>query len=480
MTGTDAARAGTRGARGHAVVVGGSLTGLLSAWVLAEHLDVTVVERDPVTEGPEFRPGVPQGRHAHALMEGGQRALENLLPGILDELVAAGATRTPLPTRLAWLDRNGWNRIGNEGRVSFLTCTRPLLNWTIRQRVATHPRISFVHGTTVTGLVHEAGAVCGIAVRPKGGEPSEIAAELVVDASGRGSLTPKWLAELGYPEPEDEIIDAGLAYATRLFKRTPRAAAQKFNAVTVQPVPENPTMGLLVPVENDQWLLALGGMRGHEPPTDVEAWMDFAKNLRTPLIHELVSEAEPVTQVFGFRNTQNRRRHYERTARHPEGLLVLGDAACTFNPIYGQGMTAASREAVGLRALLAKHGTGPGLARKAQKMVFKTTANPWLMATSEDRSYPTTVGGKKIGLADKVLSWYISRLNSEGLVNPKIGANFFAVVSLADPPAALFKPAMILAALRRPYSRRGGAVPAPVLAPALQAVRDQAVREGVR
>ena len=448
----------------HAVVIGASLTGLLAAWTLAGHMDkVTVIERDRLPENPEFRPGVPQARHAHGFMEGGQRALEELLPGILDEFVAAGATRTKLPSELLWLDYAGWNDRTLPGDGTFLSCTRPLLNWTVHQRVATHSRITFVEATTVTSLLHSGGAVTGVVTKAKGGEEEEqITADLVVDASGRGSAAPQWLEALGYPAPAEEVIDAGLAYATRLFHRPPGSDKNDFNVVMIQPVVSAPRFGLLLPVEGDRWLVAVCGVRGFEPPTDPEGWMDYVKSLRNPIIAEMLADAEPASPIFGFRNTQNRRRRYDRSARHPENFVVLGDAACTFNPIYGQGMSASCIQAVEFRKLVAKHGTGSGLARKAQKMAARTVRNPWEMATSEDRRHPTTTGGRAPGPVDKALDWYIKRVSAEALVNPVACEAFFGVVTLVEPPTTLFKPAVLLAALRR--KGRHITAPEPVLA----------------
>ncbi|AKH82193.1 hypothetical protein AA958_08060 [Streptomyces sp. CNQ-509] len=455
---------GARG--GRAIVIGGGLTGMLAAWALAEVMDeVTVLERDREPTGPDFRPGVPQGRHAHAFMEGGQRALEELLPGIIDELVEAGATRTKLPAELLWLDYAGWNDRGTAirgGAGSFLTCTRPMLDWIVRSRVLKSPRITVRHGVTVSALLCSEDAVRGVVAQEKGGEPEELKAPLVVDASGRGSNAPRWLRELGYPEPKEELIDSGMAYASRLLHRTPESEKESFNVVMIQPVLSTPRFGLLIPVEDNRWLVALGGLRGYEPPTESDDWTQFAKELRSPMIYKMIENAEPATNVFGFRNTQNRRRYYEKLSRRPDGFLVLGDAACTFNPVYGQGMSVACFEGLALRKLLAKHGAGKGMTRKAQKMVARTIRNPWTMATSEDRRYPTTVGGGRPNALERMLDWYVKRVSAEALVNPVAGKAFFSVVMLLEPPTHLFRPGVVLAALRR----RGASitVPEPVLA----------------
>jgi 2-polyprenyl-6-methoxyphenol hydroxylase-like FAD-dependent oxidoreductase len=445
---------------GGAIVIGGGFCGVLMAAALAEHMDVTVVERDELPEGPVFHPGVPHARHAHILLEGGQRALDTLLPGILDELVAAGATRVGLPASLLWLSYAGWAGRFPVDATTFLTCTRPLLDWTIRRRVAAHPRIRFHQGATVTGLVASDGAVRGVRIRQKDGTQEELTATVVVDASGRGSQAPKWLEELGYPVPVEELIDSGMAYATRLFRRTPDFDVEGFQAVNIQPHLSFPRFGLLIPAEENRWLVALGGLRGHEPPNDPDAWLEFAASLRSPVIHRLLVDAEPVTPVYGFRNTQNRRRYYEKLGRHPEGLLVLGDAACTFNPVYGQGMSVSAMEAVALRDLVGRRGTGPGLSAEVRKLVARTVKNPWLMATSEDRKYPTTVGGRRRGAADRAADWYLDRVMAEALVNPRVLASFLRVVALVDPPGRLFSPQVALPSLR---PKHRPAVPEPVL-----------------
>jgi len=325
-------------AGGHALVVGGSMAGLLAARVLADHFErVTVVDRDRYPKGPEFRAGVPQSRHLHALLGRGQELLEGMFPGLVAELTAAGAVTIAWPAEALSLAPAGWTRRFPTS-VTVLSLTRPLLEWAVRRRVAALGRVRFAEGTEAVGLLADPDrrAVIGARLRDRGqpdGPAAELAAELVVDASGRDSRAPRWLEELGYGAPPETRVNAFLGYATRYYRPPPGFAAD-WRALYLRGVPpRHPRGGALFPVEGDRWMVTLGGYGRDYPPTDEAGFLAYACSLRSRVLYDAIKEAEPLTPVHGYRRTDNQLRHYDRLARWPERFVVTGDAVCAFNPV---------------------------------------------------------------------------------------------------------------------------------------------------
>src|SRR5215207_5783483 len=398
-----AARGGPGKTGGHAVVLGGSLAGLLAARVLARHFGrVTVVERDAYPSDTAVRKGVPQASHVHALMRRGQQVIEELFPGLLGELLAGGAHLVDVPGEVAWLTPAGWGaRFPSDLHV--IGFTRPLLDLHVRRRLADDPRVRILEETETLRLLPDAGGggVCGVQCRARrpGGAEEELRADLVVDATGRGSRAPRWLAELGYQAPEETVVNGFLGYASRLY-RVPAGFASSWKGAYVQLAPPERTRGgIMLPVEGRRWLVTLLGGGRDYPPVDEEGFLEFARSLPSPVIYDAIKGAEPLTPVRGHRATENRRRHYERLRRQPDNFLVTGDAACAFNPVYGQGMTAAALGALALDESLGeqrrRHPGGKlrGLARRFQKRLAKANAAPWLLATGEDFRYREVEGG---------------------------------------------------------------------------------------
>ncbi|MET9428981.1 MULTISPECIES: FAD-dependent monooxygenase [unclassified Streptomyces] len=440
----------------HAVVIGGSLAGLLAARVLADHAErVTIVERDRFPEGPEPRAGVPQGRHIHVLLDSGRRALDELLPGVVDELRAQGAPRVGMPEDLVqWQDGHWYRR--TPASAYLLTGSRPHLEHVVRRRVLADPRIRTVEGTEAVGLVGDAARVRGVLLRERGAaqgaerEARPLAADLVVDASGRGSRAPAWLSAIGAEPPHEETLDTGLAYATRVYRDGSAGDGTDGLGQYIVPNPHQTRGAVVLPTEEGRHLVTLSGLRGDEPPTDAEAFEEYAARLPHPLVSEWLAKAEPEGPVHGFRRTANVRRRYDRPGRRPAGFLATGDALCTFNPIYGQGMSVAALSAVALRDALA-HPRRTPTTRRVQRALFDASRQAWDVSAGADRNMPGARGdAARTRAADRAVAWYLQRVQARAVGDPEVGAAFRSVLSLVEPPTALFAPRIVRAVLFGP------------------------------
>ncbi|CAM5619462.1 hypothetical protein SAVIM338S_05784 [Streptomyces avidinii] len=444
----------------HAVVLGAGMAGLLAARVLARRFSrVTVIERDELPDaGPEFRPGVPQSRHVHILWSRGVELLELMLPGVTGKLVEAGASLLNSPRDFLWLSPADWFRPLDGAEV--LIGSRESLEWTVRREVLRNGRIRLRSGTAATGLVAGPDGRSVAGVRLRGADP--VAARLVVDATGRTSKATTWLEALGHPAPEVTRIDSHLGYSSRYFA-IPADPERRWQGLYVQSRPGLPRGGVLVR-QGDRWLVTLLGNGEHVPPVKDEEFLDFARSLRSPALYDAIRDATPLSAPTAFRNTANEWRHYERLDRWPDGFVVLGDAACRFNPVYGHGMTVAAlaAEALAKEVRTLNPEEIAGAARRIQRRTTAAAAVPWQIATGEDIRYPVT-DGPPAGRAARVLQGYMSRVMAGANSDPVIAERFFGVLSLTASPATLLGPATVARVLskwRLPTAPDAAAYPA--------------------
>ncbi len=420
------------------------MTGMLAAAVLADHADVTVVERDLLPSGPEPRKGLPQARHAHVLWSGGVKALEELLPGITEQLVARGAWRARIMTDLVSKAPSGqWFRRFNHSHHTNLLCSRDLLDAVIRARVLEDRRITLRPQTELLALQGSANRVSGVRIRAAHSEDT-LTADLVIDASGRASRAPVWLRDLGLPPVLERKVDAGLVYASRTY-RAPGSTADGFPIVNVQADPRQAPGkgGIIAPIEGGRWLVTLAGTRGGQPTADNDAFLAFARELPHPVIGELLAGAEPETDVVTTRSTANKRRYYERAARWPEGFAVLGDAVAGYNPVYGHGLSVSAQSVIALRRVLRRQDLGArGLARSIQKAAARPVDNAWSLAVGQDVFYPGASDQPPSRL-ERILAAFVDRAVDAGSRNPRALRVLLDVMSMETSPARLFMPDMV-------------------------------------
>jgi 2-polyprenyl-6-methoxyphenol hydroxylase-like FAD-dependent oxidoreductase len=435
-----------------AVVIGGSVAGMLAAAALSRSVDdVIVLERDELPAGPHPRRRVPQARHAHILLPSGRDAIQELLPeaDVRRRLLASGAHEQPM-TGILGFGAQGWYRrwptVADE--LLLTCCSRDLLDSIVREAVLETARVT-VRRAEALSLLGTAQRVTGVRVLTAGAE-EDLSADLVVDASGRGSRVENWLEALGVSGIPTDEVDSGLVYASRVF-RVPKGA-EDFPLTQVEANPADSRPGRsanLVPIEGGRWLVSLAGTRGGEPTADPEEFTDFALGLRHPLVGQLVSGAEPLSEVFLTRSTRNRRRGFEKAAL-PEGVVVLGDAVATYNPVYGQGMSVAALGALALsRRLREADVTAPGFARGVQRAAAKSVTAAYTMSTSQDQWFPEVVG-KAPTLADRLLSRYMGRMARVATTSYSVSAAMCAVITLQEDASRLVHPKLLLATVKGP------------------------------
>jgi 2-polyprenyl-6-methoxyphenol hydroxylase-like FAD-dependent oxidoreductase len=437
----------------HAIVVGASMGGLLAARALCEVYDnVTVVERDVLEAGPVARRGVPQGRHAHGLLAQGREVLEDFFPGLTDELAGFGAETVDLQSGFRWVNA-GRLLCQEPSDLLGLGVSRLLLEARVRARVLALPSVRLLDGCDATGLAatSDRRRVTGLRVLRRAGDSTEetLPADLVVDATGRGTRGPQWLEELGYPSPAVEEVHIGLAYASRSYRRNPDAPLGAAIAGTIT----NSRGGVMIPQEGDRWIVSIGGILGDAAPLDHDGFTAFAATLPSPAIHEMICDAEPLSDAVRFRYPVSRRRRYERMTRVPEGYLPFGDAISSFNPVYGQGMTVAALEATVLRTALE---TGSAdLSRRFLRTAARLVDNPWDIAVGADLRFPDVPGRRTAKV--RAVNGYLERLHVAAERDPAVGRAFLRVVNLVDGPERLMAPSVALRVLR---GSRRGVVPA--------------------
>ena len=436
----------------HAVVLGASMAGLLAARALADAYDrVTIVDRDDLEVDTERRRGTPHARHIHALLACGQQTLEELFPGLTAELEGRGAPVGDLlaDARVVF---GGHRFARTTAAVPLVSVSRSLLENRVRARVRALAPVRFAPPSDVVGLQSspDRRRITGVRLlrHADGSAEETLDADLVVDATGRGSRTPKWLEALGYERPEEEELRIDVGYATRRYRL--RAGALDDDVACVHGhTPSQPRGAALAKLEDDVHMLTLFGLLGDHPPRDVEGFMAFARSLAFPDLLDALADGEPIDDPVTYRFTADLRRRYERMHSFPDGFLVVGDALCSFNPIYGQGMTAAALQALALQRSLP---IDPAGTRRIVTALARAVDVPWQLATAADLAVPEVEGPRPLKL--RVLNAYMARLQAAAARDAELARAFLRVTGLVDRPESLLRPSIAGRVLRAHARRR--------------------------
>lgn len=431
----------------HAVVLGGSVAGLLAARVLSDsYRKVTIVDRDDLNDDVQPRKGVPQARHAHLLQARGLQIIDELFPGVVDELAAGGA---PIfdDGDLSRLNVSfGGHRLTRSATLAdplaVKQCypSRPFLECHLRRRVRQRVNVAILDGHDIIALTatEQRDRVSGVRVTPSaGGAESTLPADLVVDAAGRGSRTPTFLEALGYGRPAEDEVAIHLTYVSQLL-RIPAGMLPE-QLVVVSPVPGRHTLMNLARYENGVSIFSVGGILGEEPPGTTAAMATFIEDFAPAAAVAAVRAGEPVSDVARYRFPSNKWRRYDKMRRFPQGLLPFGDAIASFNPIYGQGMTVAAVDAVALRDSL-RRGEHE-LSRRFLRTSAKAVDNAWQMAAGSDLAYPEVQGPRSIRM--RLSSVYTDKVLAAAETDPLVAERFIRAVGFVDPPTALLHPTVV-------------------------------------
>jgi 2-polyprenyl-6-methoxyphenol hydroxylase-like FAD-dependent oxidoreductase len=431
------------------VVLGASMAGLLAARVLSERFsEVLLVDRDELTNVTGYRRGVPHGRHAHGLISKGQEIVESHFPGVTKEIIDAGVKAGDFSNDVQWYFNGKRLRPSMSGLLC-VPATRPVLEYHIRERTRKIPNVIFRDGCDILGLTStpDRRTVTGVRIRPQTSDDTSetILADLVIDATGRGSRTPAWLQELGYERPEEERVKIGLAYTTRHFRLDTDPLGTDL-AIIPAPTPAYPRGAFFyrLPGDDNRFELSLTGMLGDHPPTDPEGFLAFTKSLPVPEIFEAVSNAEPLDDPVAFSFPASVCRHYERLASFPGRLLVMGDAMCSFNPIYGQGMTVTAMESL----TLGNHLRGGEIPQPLDvfRGFSRDVSVPWNFSAGADLGFPG-VEGKRTTMT-RIANAYVARLQSAAVQDSVLTNAFIRTAGLVDPPQSIMRPGNVIRVLR--------------------------------
>jgi len=450
----------------HAVVIGGSLAGLMSAAVLADHFDrVTVFERDRIEDQPVLHKSIPQGNHIHALLLAGQNVMSSLYPGFTEELKKLGAIGFRPGIDIVFYGPNGkgYNGtqsvkeprdLGFEGHIM----SRGLLEYHVRRRTVALANVTLEADTAIEGLVHDGGRVHGVRRKRASGAES-VEADVVVDAAGRSSHASRWLVEMGVPAAEETTIGVDFAYTSTKYRKPDLDHEAEPLLLIGGPPPEHTRAAGLFEIENRTWHVSLAGRFGDYPPTDEAGFLAFAKALSSPRLYQLIKDAERIADITHHRFPTSVWRHYERLQDFPARFLILGDAICSFNPVYGQGMSSAALQAQALQKVLRERAAQSrgldGLASAFFPKAAEAISAPWTLAANFDFAYPQTKGERPPGLAEG--AGYFAALDSLQSEDVDVQRVVTEVFQLTKPISALREEPLlsrILSRLQEQQQRR--------------------------
>ena len=437
----------------HAVVVGSGMSGLMAARVLSDKFKkVTILERDILPAKPGVRKTVPQGNHVHVILGGGTDVLENYFPGILSQMEEAGGSLIDTTRDFSWYHHGAWRARHTSG-VNMLLSYRPFMDWHTRRNLESGcPNVVMREKVLVEEYLTspDKSKVTGVRITGPRKKSEEIYADLVVDASGRSSKTPEMLEAIGYQRPPESSVGIDLAYTTRIYK-CPKKVAENWKLLILYPhFPDTWRAGFISHIEENKWIVSLNGYFGDHAPLDDKGFLEFARSLPTPDIYNRIKDLKPIGDTKIFKIPKIRRRYYEKLARFPDGLVVIGDANCVYNPIFGQGITAASAYTEALRTGLAKQlkktpGDLSGFPKVFQSSLPAALNLPWFLTNVIDLAYPQATGKRPPGMS--LIKWIVARMLEANSRNPRLHQKFMEVLHLHKGLSNLLHPVFILSVL---------------------------------
>jgi 2-polyprenyl-6-methoxyphenol hydroxylase-like FAD-dependent oxidoreductase len=418
------------------------MAGLATAQVLSNYFTkVTVLERDLLPAEPATRSGTPQAPHAHALLAGGLQALQSLFPNFELDLQNAGAVRTRTGKEVR-LERPGFDPFPSRDLgFDHFNMSRPLLEAVTRRRVQENPNIGIRTRHRATEIIASPDTLRVEAVRCdcEDGGALKIDADFVVEATGRGGLTLQLFERLGLEKPGATEIRIDQAYSTTIVERPKDPETSWAGVIFLPSAPASSRGGFVLPIEKQQWIVSIGGNHGDAPPGDREGFLDFVKCFRTSTIYDAVKNARPTADIVRFRLPASSRRHFERLETFPTGLLTIGDVICRFNPVFGQGMSVATQEAVILDHLLQDEMPMDRLAKQFFAAIQPAIETPWSVAQS-DFVYPDTRGVRPTDFGQRIqYNIALTKLAAQDFEVHKLLAE---VQHLLKPQSTLREPAL--------------------------------------
>ncbi len=435
--------------RRHAIVLGGSFAGLMTAKVLSQHYrKVTIIEKDTVHRYPESRKGQSHTKHLHGFLPCALDILFNYFPGLLKEIADNGGVLNDFGTSMNWFTHGGFKKnvfLDIQG----VSLSRPLLEHLVREHVLAVPNITILDNRTAKALLSsdDQQKVTGVMVEDKSdGSLTRLDADLVVDCTGRGSRTSEWLKEMGYAEVPVSKVKINVTYTTRLYKRDPNDARTGSWMACTPEAPKERRNGAAFPIEGNKWIISVGGWHGEQAATEEKNFLEFLKTLPNPNIYDIASTCEPLSDIIQYKYPVSVRRNYEKMFRFPTGLLLLGDSVSSFNPVYGQGISSACLQAVELDKLMSENIDEKKLAKTYFKRTLKIKNKLWQMSTNEDFRFPETTGTRPFGIF--LVNKYVSLVHKATIKDEVVCKTFLKVMGLIDSPANLLRPRIVWRILR--------------------------------
>jgi len=421
-----------------AVIIGGSIAGLLTARVLSNYFkDVLIVEKDNLDNNSHIRSGTPQANHIHILLVRGKEILEQFFPDLENELLKKGANKIDFLNDGRYLLPSGWAKRFKSGVITF-TQTRALLEQTIRETLKKNSRVE-IQESSITSFELEKPNKINL-VNSKG---EKIKADLIVDCSGRNTKTPTWLYDIGYPKPKEQRVDSFVGYATRRYL-PPKNFDKNWKMLVILNKPtSNPRAGIIYPIEGGKWLVGLSGIGKTYPPVDEKGFLEFTKNLESKELYDSLKNATPDSEISGYQIQGSRKYLYEKVSSWPENLIVIGDAVSVFNPFYGQGITSAALGCKILDDVLQNHRLDAKFAQNFQSRVAKTISLPWILGTSEDLRWPTTMG-KRPNIVTRIIQNHAQKVLLLGPKSKLATKSFLQMMHMIKSPLVLFHPLILV------------------------------------